>query len=169
MIERIDQIIAEVDATLPFLGKDRPGEIFRECKVEEFLPGRANVQRARRVPQRPLHRTHECCWIDVGLAAGRRRRISGRAATLPQRITQRHSRHDVGSHHAIEEHAAELVWISNEVQERKTSMQAQQPGHGPPSNYLGHYSCGMTEKLSPASDRKVPNTCRRKVVLDVKG
>src|SRR2546425_13189149 len=169
MVEGIDQVYPEVDATLPFLRKDRPRKIFRECKVEEFLPGRANVQEARRVPQRPLHRTHECCWIDVGLAAVRQRRISGRAATLLQSITQRHSRHDVGSHHAIEEHAAELVWMSNDGQEMKTSRQAQHPGHGPPSNYLVHYSWGMTEKLSPASDRKVPNTCRRKVVLDVKG
>ncbi len=61
-----------------------------------------------------------------------------------------------------------MIWIGYEWQEWKASGQAQNPGHSPPSKYLIHHSWGMTEKLSSASNRKVPDTRRREVILYVK-
>src|SRR5438552_15684998 len=129
MIEGVDEVDAEIDAPLSFTAEERQRKIFRKREVKELLTRRTNIQRARSIAQTSLDRTHECCGVDEWLATGRRRRRTGRAATLPQRITQWNARHDIRPHVTVEEYTTQLIRIGDEWQEWKSAWHAQHPGH----------------------------------------
>src|SRR5205807_8126480 len=100
MVEGVQKIHPEVEATLTFFAEER--QVFRNRKIEVLLLWRANVQGTRSIAQCSLDGTHERSRIDVRLASGRWRRTADRTIAFPQRITQRHSWNDVRSHISIE-------------------------------------------------------------------
>src|SRR5438552_4024817 len=167
MIEGVDEVDAEIDAPLSFTAEERQRKIFRKREVKELLTRRTNIQRARSIAQTSLDRTHECCGVDERLATGRRRRRTGRAATLPQRITQWNARHDIRPHVTVKEHTSKSIRIRYEWQKREAAGHPQHPGHAPASDDRVYWARRILQVTAVASDGNVPNAGRDEIILDV--
>src|SRR5262245_48956055 len=161
MIERINEIYAEVNAPFAVLTKGK-AEILLNREIGKLLQRSSDIQGSRCVTQRPLRRTHESGRINKRFA----RCTHGAVTSVVQWILQRHTGNDVETNRAIG--TAQPVSVSDERYKRLTALKSNDAGDGPSTQNTINDTRRIGQELAPFAKRQIVEHRGGKVVLDVK-